>query len=59
MTHKCNIKLEINVYTDCKTPDELLRLYCLPETIAQAICDEVTDDKTVVDYDVQYDITDV
>lgn len=59
MTHKCEINLKLSVYMDCKNEDDLIKCYCLPETIAHIICDEITDEKTVVTYEHDYRVTDV
>ena len=59
MKHKCEIKLHLTIYQDCNTTDEEIALYCMPEVLARAVADELTDDRTVVMYDYEYKIKEV
>lgn len=56
MQHKCEINLKLTIYMDCRNDDDIIRCYCLPETVAQTIADDLTDEKTAVLYEYEYSI---
>lgn len=59
MKLKNEITLKLSVYMDCTDSDDKIRLYCMPETIAQLIADEITDEKTVITFEHEYKVADV